>query len=70
MAAWHTFGLRREPLMSYKFAHLTMDELEARLRRVGAIWFKNDDMLLLEELIRRAKDRQYVDSHAPSLSDR
>ena len=41
--------------MSYKYEDLTMDDLEARLRRVGGIWFKNDDFLLLEELLRRAR---------------
>jgi hypothetical protein len=29
------------------------DALIVRLRRAASIWFKNDDLLLLEELIRR-----------------
>ncbi len=40
--------------MSFKFENLTFNELEARLRKAGGTWFRNDDLLLLEELIRRA----------------
>jgi hypothetical protein len=29
------------------------EELIEHLRRAASIWFKNDDLLLLEELIRR-----------------
>ncbi len=29
------------------------DELVAELRRAASIWFKNSDLLLLEELIKR-----------------
>ena len=32
---------------------MTNAELIERLRRAAAIWFKNGDMLLLEELIKR-----------------
>jgi hypothetical protein len=32
---------------------MTTTELIDHLRRAAAIWFKNDDLLLLEELIRR-----------------
>ena len=41
--------------VSYKYESLTMDELETKLRRVGAVWFRNDDLLLLEELLRRTR---------------
>jgi hypothetical protein len=34
---------------------MTDDELIEILRRAASIWFKNDDLLLLEELIRRYK---------------
>ena len=36
---------------------MELDDLVDRLRRVGHIWLKNDDLLLLEELIRRAQER-------------
>jgi hypothetical protein len=32
---------------------LSDKDLIDRLRRCGAVWFKNDDIMLLEELIRR-----------------
>ena len=32
---------------------MTDEELIGHLRKAAAIWFKNDDLLLLEELIRR-----------------
>ena len=32
---------------------LPTSDLIAALRRAASIWFKNDDLLLLEELIRR-----------------
>ena len=38
--------------------HMPLDDLIDRLRRVGHIWLKNDDLLLLEELIRRAQQRE------------
>lgn len=43
---------------------LSTEDLVTQLRRSAAIWFKNDDLLLLEELIRRmyrlqTKERQY-----------
>lgn len=41
--------------MAYKFEHLSMDDLELRLRQLAATWFKNEDILLLEELLRRAR---------------
>ena len=37
----------------YRYESLTMAELDQRLRRLGAIWFRNDDLLLLEEALRR-----------------
>jgi hypothetical protein len=42
-------------------AKITDSELIDRLRRAASIWFKNEDLLLLEELIRRfhyAKPRE------------
>jgi hypothetical protein len=32
---------------------IPLAELIVRLRQAAAIWFKNDDVMLLEELIRR-----------------
>jgi len=37
---------------------LSLDELVAQLRKAGHVWFRNTDLLLLEELIRRAQQRQ------------
>jgi hypothetical protein len=37
-------------------------ELIAELRRAAAVWFRNDHLLLLEELIRR------VPTNAPDMS--
>ena len=34
-------------------SQMTDTELVEQLRRTAAIWFKNSDLLLLEELIRR-----------------
>ena len=34
---------------------MTDDELIALLRKAAGIWFKNTDLLLLEELIKRFK---------------
>jgi hypothetical protein len=34
------------------------EELIEHLRRAASIWFKNDDLLLLEELIRRYRRKQ------------
>lgn len=34
-------------------AELATDKLVELLRRAAATWFRNDDLLLLEELIRR-----------------
>ena len=40
---------------------MTDAELIARLRQAASTWFKNSDLLLLEELIKRyrIKDRQH-----------
>jgi hypothetical protein len=35
------------------FSQLSTPEIIMRLRKCASIWFKNDDLLLLEELIRR-----------------
>lgn len=40
-------------VVSYKFEGLTDSELMDRLKGLSAQWFKNDDILLLEELFRR-----------------
>lgn len=47
-------------LNSMSLRDLPLDELVARLRKAGNVWFKNTDLLLLEELIRRVvlKDRK------------
>ena len=34
---------------------LSLPEIIERLRRAGHTWFRNDDLLLLEELIRRVQ---------------
>jgi hypothetical protein len=34
---------------------ISSEDLIERLRRAGSVWFKNEDLLLLEELIRRYK---------------
>ena len=35
---------------------MTDKDLVEQLRRAAAVWFKNDDLLLLEELIRRYRN--------------
>lgn len=37
---------------------LSLADLIEALRRAGSIWFNNRDLLLLEELIRRAQRNQ------------
>jgi hypothetical protein len=37
----------------FRFSELSTEALVERLRKAASIWFKNDDLLLLEELIRR-----------------
>lgn len=39
--------------ITYKYADLPDDDLFDRLKHLAAQWFKNDDILLLEELFRR-----------------
>ena len=39
--------------MSRKFGDLSDADLQLELRRVAAVWLKNDDVLLLEELFYR-----------------
>jgi len=41
--------------MNYTHQDMSLDDLIERLRKVAWIWFKNDDILLLEELFRRVK---------------
>ncbi len=41
---------------------LTDDELINSLRRCASIWFKNSDLLLLEEFIKRYK-RESANAH-------
>lgn len=38
-----------------KFRQTPLPEVVDRLRRAGHTWFRNEDLLLLEELIRRAQ---------------
>ena len=49
--------------MSYKFDTLSDDELELRLRKLGSIWFRNLDLLLLEEMLRRYRKMKERVSH-------
>jgi hypothetical protein len=35
--------------------YMPMEDLIAQLRKAAGIWFKNSDLLLLEELIRRVQ---------------
>jgi hypothetical protein len=37
---------------------LPLDDLVEQLRKAGSAWFRNSDLLLLEELIRRAKESE------------
>lgn len=60
MVAWNparrrivSFDLLLE--MSYENRYLPADDLIAKLRKAGSVWFRNADLLLLEELIRRFK---------------
>jgi hypothetical protein len=39
-------------------ARLTDEELIEQLRRAAATWFKNSDLLLLEEFIRRFNHKE------------
>lgn len=41
-----------------KYETLPLPELIARLRKQAWVWFKNDDILLLDELIRRTERMQ------------
>jgi hypothetical protein len=45
--------------------NMTDDELTEQLRKAASIWFKNDDLLLLEELLRRWKKLQLELSRHP-----
>ena len=38
--------------------NMPLDELVDQLRRAGSTWFRNDDLLLLEELIKRVQERE------------
>jgi hypothetical protein len=45
---------------------LPLSELIERLRRAGHVWFRNHDLMLLEELIRRmllAEKRKHEELH-------
>lgn len=41
-------------------ADLTDADLIAQLRKAGSIWFRNDTLLLLEELIRRYRQEMLL----------
>ncbi len=41
--------------MTYPHEDMSLDDLIERMRRIGAVWLSNRDLLLLEELIRRVK---------------
>ena len=47
-ASYHAPRQGREPMNS-----MTDAELVEQLRRAASIWFKNEDLLMLEELLRR-----------------
>jgi hypothetical protein len=52
--------------MTYANRYIPADDLIEQLRKAGSVWFRNDDLLLLEELIRRFKvlrANQKGDSH-------
>lgn len=38
-----------------KYRELPLPDVIEKLRRAGHIWFRNDDLLMLEELIRRTE---------------
>lgn len=44
---------------------LPLTDLVATLRKAGATWFKNSDLLLLEELIRRAQKSAGANKEPP-----
>lgn len=47
------------------YEDLPLADLIAHLRRCGGVWFRNDDLMLLEELIRRmqlAEEREQRES--------
>jgi hypothetical protein len=44
--------------MKNDYREFSDDELARRLREAAAAWFKNEDLLMLEELIRRAQIRR------------
>jgi hypothetical protein len=49
---------------------MTDIELVERLRKAASIWFKNEDLLLLEELIRRYRAKGVktdADAEPPSI---
>lgn len=45
---------------------MTDDELIEQLRRAASIWFKNSDLLLLEEFIKRFKRRRAMRVEEPA----
>lgn len=48
---------------------MTNEELILSLRKAASIWFRNSDLLLLEELIRRFQQpRETTDGHAADSS--
>jgi len=48
---------------------MTSSELIEHLRRAASIWFKNDDLLMLEELIRRYHELERRVQRDESLSN-
>ena len=50
---------------------LNNNELVAQLRHAASVWFKNSDMLLLEELIRRNRwqERELIDFRSERSHD-
>jgi hypothetical protein len=41
------------PIAVNELRYLPLEDLVMKLRRAAGIWFKNEDLLALEELIRR-----------------
>ena len=61
-------GCAAERKMNYR--ELPTSDLIARLRHAAAIWFKNDDLLLVEELIHATSAATRRPLHTASRSER
>ena len=52
---------------SIEVQKLTDNELMNHLKHLAALWFKNSDILLLEELFRRFRKAQHAQPQQPSV---